>query len=229
MSDVSEKQKKLLILFRAFSNACDEYKIDYSLACGSALGAVREKGIIPWDEDIDVMMRISDYNKLDLIAKEVTTFSWVSSNSEKDSPVVLARVYESNVDFNNLDKYSYIDIHVYCGCPDDKFKIMRTINKADFLAKVYWVKKRKYHNIFKRKKSFIGVLCKIPLLIISNSHCVKTIIKYTKKWPYAESHMVMPIQGYYKMKEVLPREWLDKYIVMEFSGVNAKILSEGAL
>jgi len=43
---------------------CRKYNLSISLAAGSLLGAIRHKGFIPWDDDFDVMLPRSDFNKL---------------------------------------------------------------------------------------------------------------------------------------------------------------------
>ena len=59
---------KLLLRFDAF---CKEHGLRYSLDSGTLLGAVRHKGFIPWDDDIDVSMPRPDYDRLVLLEKEL--------------------------------------------------------------------------------------------------------------------------------------------------------------
>ena len=51
-------------LLAHFARKCDEYGLRYWLDYGSLLGAVRHKGVIPWDDDMDISMLRSDYEKL---------------------------------------------------------------------------------------------------------------------------------------------------------------------
>jgi len=59
-----EIQKELLKLLKEFDAFCQEGGVKYSLDSGSLLGAVRHKGFIPWDDDLDVVMDRDNYNKL---------------------------------------------------------------------------------------------------------------------------------------------------------------------
>ena len=46
-----------------FSNKCKEAKLEFYLFYGTMLGAVRHSGFIPWDDDVDLLMKRGDYNK----------------------------------------------------------------------------------------------------------------------------------------------------------------------
>ena len=140
---VSEKQKKLLDLAIGFDKVCAEHGVGYSLSCGTALGAVREKGFIPWDDDFDIMMTLPEYRRMNEIYKTGDfPFLWLCRETDSGSPVVFARVYEKEADLDELEKYPYIDIHVYVGCGGLCRETEKRISKTDLLVKIYWFKKR---------------------------------------------------------------------------------------
>lgn len=60
MTDI---QKVSFELLREFIRICDQLELEYFLVCGSALGAVKYGGFIPWDDDVDVAMRREDYER----------------------------------------------------------------------------------------------------------------------------------------------------------------------
>lgn len=57
-------QSEILSLLVEFDRICRKHNIEYFLACGTLLGAVRHHGFIPWDNDGDVELRRSEYNRL---------------------------------------------------------------------------------------------------------------------------------------------------------------------
>ena len=71
---VDENRKKLwalsLDLLLEFDRVCRKYNLTYWLIGGSLLGAIRHKGFIPWDDDIDLCMPRNDYEKFILLSKE---------------------------------------------------------------------------------------------------------------------------------------------------------------
>lgn len=58
-----EQQLVCLDILDYFHALCERYKISYSLGGGTLIGAIRHKGFIPWDDDIDVYMHRDEYQK----------------------------------------------------------------------------------------------------------------------------------------------------------------------
>lgn len=81
-----EELKKLkeleLMILSEFDRVCRKYHIHYSLAYGTLIGAIRHKGFIPWDDDVDVMLTRSEYERLNsIIDNELREeFVYVDSN-----------------------------------------------------------------------------------------------------------------------------------------------------
>lgn len=66
-----EKSHGILItLMEEFDRVCRENKLHYYIICGSLIGVIRHKDMIPWDDDIDIAMPRADYKKLKRIAKK---------------------------------------------------------------------------------------------------------------------------------------------------------------
>lgn len=67
-----QNRDRALKMLKDVISVLDEYKIDYYLDFGTLLGAVREKGFIPWDDDIDIsLLKQSDYQKIPAVLKEI--------------------------------------------------------------------------------------------------------------------------------------------------------------
>lgn len=76
-----------LSLLEKFDQVCQTYNLRYYIDYGTLLGAVRHKGFIPWDDDIDVTMFRNDYEQLKEIAPSVFTPPLFFQNSYTDVPV----------------------------------------------------------------------------------------------------------------------------------------------
>ena len=61
---IKEIQEKLLEMLLYFNTFCKKYKLKFVLAGGTCLGAARDRGMIPWDDDLDVFMLREDYERL---------------------------------------------------------------------------------------------------------------------------------------------------------------------
>lgn len=88
--DIILTHKELLALMKKFDEICLQNDIHYTLHGGSLLGAIREQGFIPWDDDMDVAMTRYEFNRLRNIlndSKEYDIFGDIKSQFryKKDS------------------------------------------------------------------------------------------------------------------------------------------------
>ena len=96
-SDIIELQNCILNVMVWFHNFCEEHELSYYLMGGSALGAVRHKGFIPWDDDIDVFMPYDDYIKLLGLSSEINDGPfYLQSENTKELPYFFSKIRMNN-------------------------------------------------------------------------------------------------------------------------------------
>lgn len=79
-ADLKDIQYTLKGMVQDIDHFCREHDLAYALCGGSCLGAVRHKGFIPWDDDIDICMPRKDYEKfVSLFAEECASDYWVQN------------------------------------------------------------------------------------------------------------------------------------------------------
>ena len=85
---VSKETKEIwaveLDLLNEFIRVCDKYQIKYYADGGTILGAVRHGGFIPWDDDIDLVMKRGEFNRLNKIASSEFKYPYFWQTEETD-------------------------------------------------------------------------------------------------------------------------------------------------
>lgn len=91
IKDLRESQLEMYEVLKQFADFCDANELRYYLECGTLLGAVRHKGFIPWDDDVDVAMPWPDYLKFcELYKNEDSSdifFDSMWSNNKDSLPI----------------------------------------------------------------------------------------------------------------------------------------------
>ena len=82
MTELRKLQLTQLEILKVFDRICKEKDLQYSLYAGTLLGAVRHKGFIPWDDDIDVCMSREHYDRFLQIWDEVHPDGYILQNKE---------------------------------------------------------------------------------------------------------------------------------------------------
>lgn len=98
---LKEIQNLHLIILKKFDTICKENSIEYFLGYGTLLGAVRHKGFIPWDDDIDIVLTRENYEKLKALPRDVWGDSFMpfapSDFEDKHIHDYIYRIYNTDV------------------------------------------------------------------------------------------------------------------------------------
>lgn len=112
-------QTRLLEMLIYIDNICRKNNINYWLSSGTALGAARHNGFIPWDDDIDIEMTYKDYIKFEKIMLNDVTFAIQTRHTDDFYAAPYAKVrdkksiiQEHNQDTNYKYKGIYIDVFI---------------------------------------------------------------------------------------------------------------------
>ena len=112
---VEELKKLELDILKYLKNVCSENGLTYYLAFGTLLGAVRHKGFIPWDDDIDVWMPREDYEKLKIIMRNKVNsrYLFVTPKEYKNYGVAFGKIIDKKTLLVEESYSSEYDLGVY--------------------------------------------------------------------------------------------------------------------
>ena len=106
---LSPIQKVLLETFKAFATFCKENNIKYFAASGTLLGAIRHKGFIPWDDDIDVFLLREDYDKLLSFKEHLKDSAYrIADFHDEGYPYPFAKFYDFTKTFWEYKQFPFI-------------------------------------------------------------------------------------------------------------------------
>ena len=104
VAEVRATQKKALEILKYFKTVCDAHDIRFYVGSGCCIGAVRHKGFIPWDDDIDVFLLREDYEKLPHIWEkyaDTNRYSYCRTNMKENYHDAGASIRDNNTTFIN--------------------------------------------------------------------------------------------------------------------------------
>ncbi len=229
---MNQKQEKLLKMMKWFHDLCQNENIRYYAIAGTALGAVRHKGFIPWDDDIDVGVPRKDYERLIQLSTKLQKDSGYAIEfplQNKDYCYAYGKIYDVNTTHieNNKTKTKrgiYLDIFPLDGIGQTLAKskkyYIRVLRKINLFRAKYGVshKKRKFH-----KNLAIFCVRIIPSFILSKSKLISKINKLCSKNDFENSAYVGNFMGVWKDREIMKNEWFGVPTPMQFEDMQINV------
>lgn len=238
-NNLPELQNYLKEMMKDFISICNKYNLTYFAEAGTALGIVRHKGFIPWDDDIDIYMPKEDYIKLLSLKDEIykNTEYEINDIRDKKHSRPFAKICKKNSTIQELDISTavigvYIDIFPLIDCDGDlkKLSIIRHKREkyVDILHRSNFTVNYSIKNICKSivKLNFKEIFASILNLVykVFSSYYRQKFIKLNEKafsldgeyyWDYG--------CGFNLERTIFPKEWFEESILLPFEDIEMNI------
>lgn len=227
ITDLNEIKRIELSILLQVDKICREQGFRYWLCGGTLLGAVRHKGFIPWDDDIDIFMPRQDYNKfIEYCNNSEISFNLFSHETNSYYHNLYAKVCAANtlVKENNYklpDTGVWVDIFPIDGLGNSFDEARKVVKSAEFkrnlLKAALW---RKY--FIGKTKSVKYVVGRFLLFFVgkfvNRKKLIERIEKIYVKNDFDKMKYCGAVCGAYGEREIIDRKIFDEDVEIEFEG-----------
>lgn len=227
---LEQTQEVYLELLQEFDEVCRQYGLRYDLCGGTMLGAVRHRGFIPWDNDIDLSMPRPDYERLLQLQQEgalgLPAHRQVVSERDKTFPRHFARYVRHDVKrvsemAEDWDcPYIGIDIFPLDGIPTDEKAFARQINKIRRLRRFLLTSVEKKGTSRRGKAAAMVKNLYRPILrLIGSYRLARMLDRECCRVDYETAEYVGIISGMYGLKERWRKDQMLPQARFDFEGL----------
>lgn len=237
--ELRQMQKMLFEMMKDIIQVCEENDFYYVLGGGSAIGAVRHQGFIPWDDDVDINMKRKDIIPfIDVMKSRFADKYWIRTPWETENyGLVFIQIRKKGTSVRTRDDYWNEE----CGLSIDIFpientydsRLMRMIHGAGCYYYGFGVSCRKFYRDRKWLMSLaaddnalkLTFRLKIALGFLCSYRSLDDWVRKADRW-YSRCHdenseyIVFP-SGRIHFKELYPRDLICKKKDMLFNGIKA--------
>ena len=233
---LNDIQNVSLDILKDVHSFCESHEIKYSLGYGTLIGAIRHKGFIPWDDDIDIIMPRPDFERFCSEYHSVNGYTFYRPEDSKNfMPFARvcdnARTYvKTNHPWSNERTGIWIDIMPIDGLPDEKEEFFEHVKKIRKIQKkVYRLRTGRYLKL----SDTIGIknifVCLIKRLLYSKYDIHSLLhehIQLLKKYKFEDASFWGQLTVMdYPEKEHNPQKDFDHYIKKQFCDSEFYVMS----
>ena len=233
--DASEVKPLLNDILKNIKDIAKNNDIDFYLDSGTLLGAVRHSGFIPWDDDIDIIVKREDYQKLiDAINRESSRYKVLTIYNNESYYYPFAKVVDTNTvmfekgEPENKDLGLYVDIFPVDNIPDDQAERDAMFAELIKLRRRFW-----YCRMDDDQMKKYPIQRQLKIAIVKNIYGLKylgkKIDKLSRKYQKTDTKYAVDIvwaipDDMHKL--LIPKEWYGTPKELAFEGVNYPVPNE---
>lgn len=229
MMDIKDIKKEwnatILDILKAFMKICKDNGLTYYCCAGTAIGAVRHHGIIPWDDDIDVIMPRPDYDRLLDIAKTANfgKYEIITPYDDETYPLYFSKISNRNTTLIEDRQIPcviglYVDIFPLDATDDDVAKAKRLKDRyTKIINRLNAVSTHntfgEYLSLLKKKEEWGRFAIKTLAFFCRSAmrrHLIRQMDRLSHLYDYDKAKNVLVYTGSYGHREVFPKSWLGK-------------------
>ncbi len=222
-----EVQLRCLSVLKAFDAVCRENHLNYYLSGGTLLGAIRHRGFIPWDDDVDVMMPRADYMKLLDVPMSDPRYAMFSAEKCADYCRAWARMTDTRTRTQQVGLFDgdtdgiYIDIFPIDGMPAGKLAsrlFFARLRLLDVLCK--FPRRKRISSVERWRTAKIMLRALLGWLPLDTHALALRMNRVAQKQPYeTRDFRGVSMTTHYGARERMPAEVFDHAVDVEFEGL----------
>jgi len=206
-----------LDLLQKIADFCESHGLRYFLCGGTLIGAIRHKGYIPWDDDIDIAMPRPDYDQFIKTFNQPENYYQVESlDTNPDYAYSFAKVFDNRTILTELHYTG--DIGVYVDVfPADGVKSASQIYKIQRLRQFLHTKRANYYKRTLSKK-IVNTIGKLLLLPFSAHQIATWMDNVARKYAFGSLPKAGVIANPFGPGEMVDKSVFESDIYQEFEG-----------
>ena len=220
--ELEELRRIQISILDVVTDFCEKHAINYWIDSGTLLGAIRHKGYIPWDDDIDIGMLREDYDKfMDLFNKHNSRYKFYCIENNPNFLYPHGKVLDTTTVLYEPDKKGNklsvnIDIFVYDNAPNEDDKVEKMYDRRDKyrrLQELRCAKNKPRGNIIRR--IFVHLVRGV-LHLFPKNYFIKKILKNSRRYVNAKTVRVGNFTAYSRI--ACDKSIFNEFIKVEFEG-----------